>query len=61
MDSEIDMIQFRMRCPMICCLPTTQLASDIVEGDIIHMMSLVDFESVYHMRVLIEDVTFSIR
>ena len=32
---------------MICCLPTltTQLASDIVEGDFVHMMSLVDDES----------------
>ena len=35
--------------------PTTQLASDIVEGDFVHMMSLVD----YQMRVLIEDISFS--
>ena len=43
MDSEIDSIQFKMSFRMPA--PTTQLASDIVEGDFVHMMSLVDYES----------------
>ena len=50
-----------MSCDSLSPIPTTQLANDIVEGDIPHMMSLVDFESVYLMRVLIEDAAFSIR
>ena len=33
---------------------------NIVEGNIIHMMSLVDYESKFiRLRVLIEDVSFS--
>ena len=34
-----------MLCDTLSPTTTTQLVSDIIEGDITHMMSLVDYES----------------